>query len=211
VVAYLLEIRHGGSFFGGPSDHVAVRYGVVAHEITHTPLQAGTWKATLTSLLLHGSFLHLLGDMAFLAIFGPTVEDAVGRVRFCVFYLLGGLIALGAQVLLDPGSSAPALAASGAVAAVLGGYLLLYPRARVLSLAFIVFFFTLIEVPAVILLALWFPEQLYVGLAGLASPLSGGEGVAFFAHIGGFVFGLLAIRLFANRRDAAEPPPLAVY
>ncbi len=211
MVAYLLEIRHGGSFFGGPSGSVAVHYGAAPHELTHRPLRPGTWKATLTSLFLHGSFLHLIGDMAFLAIFGPTVEDAVGRVRFCVFYLLGGLVALGAQVVLAPDASAPTLAASGAVAAVLGGYLLLYPHARVLSLAFIVFFFTLIEVPAALLLALWFPEQLYVGLAGLASPLSGGEGVAFFAHIVGFVFGLLAIRLFAARRRAAEPPPLAVY
>jgi membrane associated rhomboid family serine protease len=211
LIAYLLEIRHGGGFFSGPSDSTAVHYGAIPHELSHRAGQIASWKTALTSLFLHGSFLHLLGDVVFLAIFGPTVEDAVGHWRFCAFYLLGGLVALGAEVALAPGSTAPALAASGAVAAVLGGYLLLYPHARVLSLAFIVFFFTLVEVPAVLLLAFWFLEQLYVGLAGLASPLGGGEVAAYLAHVGGFAFGLLVIRLFAGPRRGAATPPLAVY
>jgi membrane associated rhomboid family serine protease len=241
VIAYLLEIRHGGSFFGGPPESVAVHYGAIPYELTHpgkhcdlvttqtlegtfnsvacqgipgvtgSPgAQPATWETAFTSMFLHGSFLHIFGNMLFLAIFGPTVEDTMGRVRYTAFYLLGGLVALGAQVLVDPSSTAPTLGASGAIAAVLGGYLLLYPRARVLSLVFIVFFVTIIEVPAVFLLGFWFLEQLYFGAAGLASPLGGGEGVAYFAHIGGFAFGLILVRLFA-RGQKREPPRLPVY
>ena len=150
----------------------------------------------------HGSFLHIFGNMLFLAIFGPTVEDSMSRPRYLAFYLLGGLVALGAQVLVEPDSTVPTIGASGAIAAVLGGYILLYPRARVLSLVFIVFFVTIIEVPAVFLLGFWFLEQLFFGADGLANPV-GGEGIAYFAHIGGFIFGVLLIRLFTRRR----PPP----
>lgn len=207
-----------------------MRYGAIPYELTHpgrhcelltlrTPTglaesiacqgqpgvhgtpgpQPATWETVFTSMFLHASFLHIFGNMVFLAIFGPTVEDAVGRLRFPVFYLLGGLVALGAQVAAGPSSTGPTLGASGAIAAVLGGYILLYPRARVLALVFIVFFFTLVEVPAVFLLGFWFLEQLYLGAAGLAGTGSE-EGVAYFAHIGGFVFGLLLIRLFVMRR-----------
>jgi membrane associated rhomboid family serine protease len=167
-------------------------------------------------MFLHASFLHIFGNMIFLAIFGPTVEDAIGRVRFVVFYLIGGLVALGAQIAADPGSAAPTLGASGAIAAVLGGYILLYPRARVLALVFIVFFFTLVEIPAGFLLGFWLVEQLYFSLAGLASVGGAGsssEGVAYFAHVGGFAFGLLAIKLLVARRSprAAPPPSPSVY
>jgi membrane associated rhomboid family serine protease len=252
VVVYLLAIRHGGSFFGGPTESVAVHYGAIPYELTHpgdhcqllarptidgaldtvvcqparalqgAPFRVGrpgvivrpgpqpaTWETVFTSMFLHASFLHIFGNMIFLAIFGPTVEDAMGRARFSIFYLLGGLVALAAQVLVDPSSTAPTLGASGAIAAVLGGYLLLYPRARVLTLVFIVFFVTLIEVPAAYLLGFWFLVQLFFGAAGLASPVGGGEGVAYFAHVGGFAFGLLAIRVFV-RRDRTERP-LPVY
>jgi membrane associated rhomboid family serine protease len=241
VIAYLLEIRHGGSFFGGPAESVAVHYGAIPYELTHpgshcdlataqslegtlstvvcqgmpgvsgSPgAQPATWQTAITSMFLHGSFLHIFGNMLFLVIFGPNVEDATGRARYLAFYLLGGLVALGAQVLVSPDSSAPTLGASGAIAAVLGGYLLLYPRARVLTLVFIVFFVTIVELPAVLLLGFWFLEQLYFGAAGLASPLGGGEGVAYFAHVGGFAFGLLLIRLFAGHRKP-PPPPRAAY
>jgi rhomboid family protein len=111
----------------------------------------------------HGaSFPQLLGDIVFLAIFGPTVEDAIGRVRYPVLYLLGGLVAVGAQVAVDPSASGPTLGASGAITAVLGGYVLLHPRGRILSLVLIPFLVTIVEVPALLLLALWLPEQLYV-------------------------------------------------
>jgi membrane associated rhomboid family serine protease len=174
------------------------------------PAQPPTWATPFTSMFLHGSFLHIFGNMLFLAIFGPTVEDSIGRLRYPVFYLLGGLVALGAQVAVDPNSTAPTLGASGAIAAVLGGYIVLYPRARVLSLVFIVFFVTIVEVPAVLLLGFWFVEQLYFGAAGLASPVGGSEGVAYFAHIGGFAFGLVLIRLFARERKSI-PPRFPVY
>jgi membrane associated rhomboid family serine protease len=209
VIVYLLEIRHGGSFFGGPSGSVEVHYGAIPYELTHPGKH---WETVFTSMFLHASFLHIFGNMIFLAIFGPTVEDAMGRVRFVGFYLLGGLIALGAQVAADPSSTGPTLGASGAIAAVLGGYILLYPRARVLALVAIVFFFTLVEVPAVFLLGFWLLEQLYLGLAGLAGGPNS-EGVAYFAHLGGFAFGALTIKLFVagRSRGPATPPSLPVY
>ncbi len=234
VIVYLLEIRHGGSFFGGPSSGVEVRYGAIPFELTHAgkhcglatvtsaqgpfstiacqgqpgvhgtpPSKPAAWETVFTAMFLHASFLHIFGNMVFLAIFGPTVEDAMTRPRYLAFYLLGGIVALGTQVASSPSSSSPTLGASGAIAAVLGAYILMYPRAKVLSLVFIVFFVTIVELPAVVLLGFWFLEQLFLGLDGLASTASGGEGVAYFAHIGGFCFGLLAIRLLARRR----PPP----
>ena len=239
VVAYLVEITHGGSFFGGPSESTAVHYGAIPFALTHSgarcaletivegehsasvvacatgshaasiPHQSGpaAWATVFTAMFLHGSFLHIFGNMIFLAIFGPTVEDATTRPRFLAFYLAGGIVALAAQVAAGPNSTAPTLGASGAIAAVLGGYIVLYPRARVLSLIFIIFFVTIVEVPAVFLLGFWFLEQLYLGLAGLANPL-GGEGVAYFAHIGGFVFGLLTIRLIAKHKRASPQVPV---
>jgi membrane associated rhomboid family serine protease len=245
VVAYLLSIRHGGSFFGGPSERVSVHYGAIPYELTHAgshcdivavpsaegpqqavacqgmrgvsgspPAQPATWETIFTSMFLHGSFLHIFGNMLFLAIFGPNVEDATGRVRFLAFYLLGGIVALAAQVLVGADSTAPTLGASGAIAAVLGGYLLLYPRARVITLVLIVFFATIVELPAALLLGFWFLLQLWFGLAGLANPV-GGEGVAYFAHVGGFVFGLALIKVFVSRaRSSAKgqrTPPRPVY
>lgn len=213
VLVYLLEVRHGGSFLGGPSVEVARHYGAAPHMLTHSGSLAH-WKAAVTSLFVHGSFLHLLGNMAFLALFGPAVEDATGRVRFPAFYLLGGLLALGVQIAVQPNSSIPVLGSSGAVAAVLGGYLLLHPRAQVISLATIPFMFTLVDVPAVLLIALWLPEQLYIYLAGLASAGAGGDSArelaGYLTHVGCVVFGLLAVRLFSARRGS-QPPLLAVY
>jgi len=241
VIVYLLEIRHGGSFLGGPSENVAVRWGAIPYEFTHPgdhcnlvgvrtleglgstvvcqgqrgvvgtpPAQPATWATAFTSMFLHGSFLHIFGNMLFLAIFGPTVEDAMGRGRYLSFYLLGGLVALGAQVLVRPDSTIPTLGASGAIAAVLGGYVLLYPRARVLTLVFMIFFVTIVEVPALLLLGLWFVVQLLFGAAGLAGPIGGDEGVAYFAHVGGFLFGALVVRIFVGR-GRPESPPLPVY
>ncbi len=174
------------------------------------PSQPATWETVFTAMFLHGGILHIAGNMLFLAIFGPNVEDAMGRVRFTAFYLLGGLVALGAQVLVDPSSTAPTLGASGAIAAVLGGYIVLYPRARILSLVFIVFFVTIVEVPAVLLLGFWFLQQIYFGAADLSNPLGGGGGVAYFAHVGGFLFGLALIGVFAVRRSP-QPPRYPVY
>jgi membrane associated rhomboid family serine protease len=145
--------------------------------------------------------------MLFLWIFGNNVEDAMGRVKFVAFYLLGGLAAIAAQVLVEPSSPVPTIGASGAVAAVLGGYILLYPRARVITVIFIIFFFTIVELPAMLILGFWFVQQVLFGAYGLANPTGGGGGVAYFAHIGGFAFGLLAIKLFASRKKDYSPPP----
>ncbi len=122
MIAYLLEIRHGGSLLGGPGGGVEARFGAIPHRLTHAG-GLSTWKTLLTSMFVHASFLALLGNMVFLAIFGPAVEARLGRLRFCGFYLLAGLVALGAQVAVEPASRTPALGASGAIAAVLGGYI----------------------------------------------------------------------------------------
>jgi membrane associated rhomboid family serine protease len=175
--------------------------------IEDTPSGPSAWLTLLTSMFLHGGILHLGGNMLFLWIFGGNVEDAMSRWRFLLFYLLGGLAAIGLQIAIDTDAAVPTVGASGAIAAVLGGYILLYPRARVVTVVFIVFLFTLIELPAWVMLGLWFVQQALFGASSLAQP-AGEGGVAYFAHIGGFAFGLLAIRAFAQRRKR-QPPPAA--
>jgi membrane associated rhomboid family serine protease len=172
------------------------------------PLDSPPWWATvLTSMFMHGGILHIAFNMLFLWVFGNNIEDSMGRGRFVLFYLLAGIAAAYAQALLDTNATVPAIGASGAVAGVLGGYLLLYPHARVLTLVFIIFFVTLIEIPAVVMLGIWFVLQFLPAIGQLATPdvSATGGGVAYFAHIGGFVFGLAAIKLFANRYRAAQP------
>jgi membrane associated rhomboid family serine protease len=172
------------------------------------PLPA--WQTVFTSMFMHGSILHIAGNMLFLWIFGNNVEESMGPVRYIVFYLIGGVAALALQVVISPNSTAPTIGASGAIAAVLGGYIVLYPRARVLTFVFIILFFTVIELPAVVMLGIWFAEQAAFGAANLTNPTGGGGGVAYFAHVGGFAFGALAIKLFATRR-AEVPPRIPVY
>lgn len=165
------------------------------------------WLTLLTSMFLHAGLLHLGGNMLFLWVFGNNIEDSMGRGRFVLFYLLSGVAAVYGQALLDTTSTLPTIGASGAVAGVLGAYALLHPRARVLTIIFIVFFFTFIEIPALVLLAIWFGLQFLPAVGQLASPeLSEGGGVAYFAHVAGFVFGLAMIKLFA-RRDRGSPRP----
>jgi membrane associated rhomboid family serine protease len=165
-----------------------------------TPLDSPPWWATVfTSMFLHGGILHIAFNMLFLWIFGNNIEDSMGRPRFVLFYLLAGILAAYTQALLTAGSTVPAIGASGAIAGVLGGYLLLYPRARVLTVVFIILFVTIIEIPAAILLAIWFVLQFVPALGQVTTSAAGGEGVAYWAHVGGFAFGLAAIKLFANR------------
>jgi membrane associated rhomboid family serine protease len=159
-----------------------------------------TIETVFTAMFMHGSIVHLAGNMLFLWIFGNNVEDSMGRVKFIAFYLLGGIAATAAQTLIGAGSEVPNIGASGAVAGVLGGYLLLFPRARVITVIFIIFFFTIVELPAVLILGFWFVQQILFGAYDLSDPTGGGGGVAYFAHIGGFAFGLVAIRLFASER-----------
>jgi membrane associated rhomboid family serine protease len=168
------------------------------------------WQTVFTAMFMHASILHIAGNMLFLWIFGNNVEDAMGPVKYIGFYLLGGIAALALQVAVGPNSAVPTLGASGAIAAVLGGYILLYPRARVLTLVFIILFFTVIELPALLVLAFWFIQQAVFAAADLTNPTGGGGGVAYFAHVGGFVFGLLTVKLLATRRRQV-PPRYPVY
>ena len=131
-------------------------------------------------------------------------------MKFVGFYLLGGIAALALQVAVGPNSVAPTIGASGAIAAVLGGYILLYPHARVVTFVFIILFFTVIELPATVMLGIWFAEQALFGAVKLTNPSGGGGGVAYFAHVGGFACGLLTIRLLATRRRTV-PTGLPVY
>jgi membrane associated rhomboid family serine protease len=160
--------------------------------------QPSVWLTLFTSMFMHGSLLHIGGNMLFLWIFGNNVEDAMGPIRFIAFYLLGGLAADAAQILVDTDSTVPTLGASGAVAAVLGGYLLLFPRARVVTFVFIIFFFTILELPAILFLGIWILQQALFAYFDLLQPTGDGGGVAYFAHIGGFALGLLTVRLIAK-------------
>jgi membrane associated rhomboid family serine protease len=150
-------------------------------------------------MFLHAGLLHLGGNMLFLWIFGNNVEDSMGKFRFVVFYLLCGLLAGAAQIAIGPDSDIPNVGASGAIAGVLGGYILLYPRARVTTLIFLGFFITFVELPAAVVLLLWITIQVIAGILGFYSTMADG-GVAYFAHIGGFLTGIMAIKLFTAGR-----------
>lgn len=229
-VAYYLAIRHGGSFIGGPDIKEEVKYSLIPYAWTHYGQHCGlttaatiacagqhgvigtppntipTWQTVFTAMFLHGSIIHIGGNMLFLWIFGNNVEDAMGHFKYLGFYLVGGFAAFALQIAISPNSTVPTLGASGAIAAVLGGYILLYPRARVLTLVLILVLFTVIEVPAWVMLGVWFAEQALFGAANLTDPTGGGGGVAYFAHVGGFLFGLLTIRLLVKQRKPTPPP-----
>jgi membrane associated rhomboid family serine protease len=195
-------------------DDLITRWGLVPAELV-AAWSRGAWisqeSATLvTSQFLHGGWLHLLGNLLFLWIFGNNIEDRFGRAAFLAFYLGGGVVAGLTQVVIDPASDVPTIGASGAIAATLGAYLVLFPRARITSLVFLGFFYQLIDVPAVVVLVFWIALQVIDGLASLGMTQAGG--VAFFAHIGGFAFGAaLAAVLLRTTPGAhrAGPRPVA--
>jgi membrane associated rhomboid family serine protease len=165
------------------------------------------YSTLITSMFMHGGWFHLIGNMVFLWVFGNNIEDVMGHGRFIVFYLLCGLAAAAAQMLLSPHSVVPMVGASGAISGVLGAYLLLYPRVRVHTLLFFGFYVTTVALPAYVMLGYWALLQLLGGLVSLSVVERGG--VAFFAHIGGFAAGLLLIRFFASDealRRRPEPP-----
>jgi len=154
------------------------------------------WGAVFTSMFMHGGWFHLLGNMWFLWVFGNNIEDSMGHARFVVFYLICGVAAAAAQVLVQPHSVAPMVGASGAISGVMGAYILLYPRVRVHTLLPLGFFVTTVVLPAYVMLGYWFVLQLLMGALGSLSPTEGG--VAVWAHVGGFLCGLVLIKLFAN-------------
>ena len=153
------------------------------------------WETVLTSMFMHGGWVHLLGNMWFLWVFGNNIEDSMGHARFVLFYLLTGALAAAAHVVADPSSAIPVVGASGAISGIMGAYLLLYPRVRVHTFIFVVVFIRVIRVPAWVMLGYWFALQIASGTITGAQ----GGGVAFWAHVGGFVAGLLLIKPFERR------------
>ena len=192
-VAFAWELGLGAGPGDAALNRLIVDWGVVPSRLTAAwgrgDFVSADTATLVTSQFLHGGWLHLLGNMLYLWIFGNNVEDRLGRVGFLLFYLVGGVVAALAQVAVDPTSDAPTIGASGAIAATLGAYIILFPRARVTSLIFLGFFYQLLNIPAVVVLGFWFLLQLVDGFASLGVVQSGG--VAFFAHIGGFVLGVL--------------------
>jgi rhomboid family protein len=195
ALVFLLELLRGETF-------------VTAWSLVPADIVAGRHLFTiLTAMFMHGSFSHIVGNMVFLWAFGPEIEDVMGRRRYLVFYLLGGLAATVAQVVVDPTSTVPNLGASGAIAAVMGGFLVTYPHDRIRSLLVIFVFVRTAYIPAALLVGVWFLMQL-VNLGAVAQNPQPSGGVAYAAHVGGFIFGAVTTRLFEGQRRplAAEMP-----
>jgi len=158
------------------------------------------WVTILTAMFMHASWSHIIGNMIFLWAFAPEIEDAMGTGRYFVFYIVGGLVAMLAQVAADPHSTVPNLGASGAIAAVMGAFLVTYPRDRIRAVLFFFVFFRITFIPAALLIGFWFLTQLFS--AGVVAQVQTG-GVAYLAHIGGFIFGVVTARLFEDPRRLA--------
>jgi membrane associated rhomboid family serine protease len=160
------------------------------------------WVTILTAMFMHAGWMHIIGNMVFLWAFGPEIEDAMGPVRYLAFYLLGGFVASAAQIAAMSSSTVPNLGASGAIAAVMGAFLITYPRDRIRTLLFLGWFVTVTVLPAVVLIGIWFLIQLFSQVGSVADAQAGG-GVAYMAHVGGFIFGAITAKLFEDRRRIA--------
>jgi membrane associated rhomboid family serine protease len=191
VFVFLLELVRGDAF--------VMQWSAIPAQIT----SGHHWITILTAMFMHGSWSHIIGNMIFLWAFAPEIEDAMGRGRYLVFYLMGGLIAMLAQVAADPHSTIPNLGASGAIAAVMGAFIVTYPRDRIKSVLFIFVFARITFIPAALLIGFWFLTQLVH--AGTVAKVQTG-GVAYLAHVGGFVFGAVTARLFENLGRVVEEP-----
>jgi membrane associated rhomboid family serine protease len=192
VLVFLYEMRLGPAAL----ERLIRTWGLVPAQLSAKPTTA--WITILTSMFLHGGWFHILSNMWVLFIFGDNVEDRMGPGRYLIFYLLSGVAAALLQTFFLQDSREPMIGASGAIAGVLGAYLILFPRARIASLVPIFFIFTIVEIPAVIFLLFWFGSQLFSGWLSLGG--TAGSGVAWWAHVGGFVFGMIGVFLFAQRR-----------
>ena len=181
VVVFVTELTSGNTFVS--------TWSVIPAEI----VAGHRWITILTAMFLHGSWSHIIGNMVFLSAFGPEIEDAMNPLRFSTFYLFGGLVAMVAQVLASPNSTVPNLGASGAIAAVMGAFLVTYPRDRMRSLVVIFIFVTVTRIPAALLIVVWFLMQL-LNAGAVANVQTGG--IAYLAHIGGFIFGAVTARWF---------------
>ncbi|MFP4321868.1 MAG: rhomboid family intramembrane serine protease [Anaerolineales bacterium] len=183
-------------------------YAVVPALIVADPLSLEAFLDSLRSMFMHGGWLHLGSNMLYLWVFGDNIEDRLGRPLYLTFYLVAGFAAVFAQVIIDTESTIPMVGASGAIAGVLGGYLLLHPARRVRNLVFLGFFIFFIDLPAVVVLGFWFVLQLVSGLASLGVETSAGGGTAFFAHIGGFIAGMALMSVHRLTFGAPPPEPL---
>ena len=181
VFVFLLELMRGDAF--------VMQWSAIPVQI----ISGHHWITVLTAMFMHGSWSHIIGNMIFLWAFGPEIEDAMGRGRYLLFYLAGGLVAMLAQILADPHSTVPNLGASGAIAAVMGAFIVTYPRDRIKAVLFILIFVRITFIPAALLIGFWFLTQL-VHAGAVAQVQTGG--VAYLAHVGGFIFGVLSARLF---------------
>jgi membrane associated rhomboid family serine protease len=175
------------------------QYGAVPADIT----QLRNLPSIITSMFLHGGWAHLIGNMVFLLIFGDNIEDAMGHISYLLFYLLTGIAAALTQVLLDPGSTIPLVGASGAISGVMGAYIVLFPHGKVRALVVFGYFGQVVLVPAWVMIGLWFVLQLFSGFAALGMPSDVG-GVAFWAHVGGFIAGAVLVWLFRDRDAVAR-------
>ncbi len=195
VVVFLLQ-----TFTGAGQEALVNELALIPAEVT-SGLDLGDIADIFTSMFMHAGLLHLGGNMLYLWIFGDNVEDSMGPGKYLGFYLLGGIVASLAHILTNPNSQIPTVGASGAIAAVLGAYLILFPQSRVLTIIPLGFFMRMTMVPAIVVLGLWFLLQLFSGVMSLGGPDDVG-GVAFWAHIGGFVTGLVLAKLLAGTRRA---------
>jgi membrane associated rhomboid family serine protease len=191
VLVFLLELAGGNDFIQ--------QWSVIPAHIV-----AGQgWITILTAMFMHGGWMHIIGNMVFLWAFGPAIEDAMGPFRYLVFYLIGGVVASLAQIAALSSSTVPNLGASGAIAAVMGAFLITYPRDKIRTLLILGWFIDVTVIPAVVLIGLWFLIQLFSQVGSVASTQSGG--VAYMAHVGGFIFGAISARFFEDpRRIAAQ-------
>ncbi|MEK6691906.1 MAG: rhomboid family intramembrane serine protease [Nitrospirota bacterium] len=183
---------------------IVYSYGVIPYNLLHGNEGIGIPIAIniFTSMFLHGGTLHLAGNMLYLWIFGNNIEDKLGIFRFIIFYLLCGVIATYTHALTDPSSRIPMIGASGAISGILGAYLVLFPRARIHTLIFFGFFIQVIKIPAIIVIGFWIVIQFMNGI--LSKGIYGGGGVAWFAHIGGFLAGIILIKLFFRKRRLTQ-------
>ena len=192
VICFFLELAGGDAF--------VQHWSVIPAEVS----QGHHLITVLTGMFMHGSWSHIIGNMVFFWAFGPEIEDAMGPLRYTIFYLLGGIVAMAAQVAFDPHSTVPNLGASGAIAAVMGAFLVTYPRDEIKSLLIILVFVRVTFVPAALLIGVWFLMQL-LSVGTVAQTQQGG--VAYLAHIGGMIYGAVTARLFERAGAADTPPP----
>jgi membrane associated rhomboid family serine protease len=190
IGAFVLEMNGGDPFIA--------RWSVIPAEVT----SGRHLETILTAMFLHAGWAHILGNMLFLWVFGPEIEDVMSRPRFLVFYLLGGLAATFAQIVISPDSTIPNLGASGAIAAVMGAFLITYPRDQIRTVLFLGWYVTVRLVPALVLVGVWFLTQVFSEVGALATVQTGG--VAYAAHIGGFAFGAAAARIFESSARLAS-------